>query len=359
MTNEENNMNQIAGQAFLQTMNYAYQSAASAKERAYGERMAKWQYEMNRKSWEETNEYNKPINQQKRLQEAGLNPHLMYGQGTVGNTSDVPHFEARKETTVPAMKFDLPEVVGVINGLAQIRKTNVETSAIEQEKQYRATQQDIAFLEYIKKASDWAWLNDGSFDDMNNWRTFTDENTGRTHTPGSYAWKKGSVAEYNASLIHAREKLFRTKEARERGLIDLDFQKGKSMRSQDLKRVHEMALIDSRLTNQVMLNKWLDLKLSTFAEKGINIDKDEVSDRMLSEIVGASGSLINKYAPAMIGLLRGRLRTLKPLKVTGNKPPVSNIKKTPIRYNRNGMKNPADMTQSEYHRYLKNFLNEK
>ena len=37
--------------------------------------------------WNMNNEYNSPVNQMKRLQEAGLNPNLMYGQISAGNAS--------------------------------------------------------------------------------------------------------------------------------------------------------------------------------------------------------------------------------------------------------------------------------
>lgn len=39
------------------------------------------------KQWERENEYNRPINQRRRLEEAGLNPALMYGHGSVSNTA--------------------------------------------------------------------------------------------------------------------------------------------------------------------------------------------------------------------------------------------------------------------------------
>lgn len=42
-----------------------------------------WQERM----WDKNNEYNTPKNQIQRLKDAGLNPNLMYGQGTVGNSS--------------------------------------------------------------------------------------------------------------------------------------------------------------------------------------------------------------------------------------------------------------------------------
>ncbi|WP_024568108.1 hypothetical protein [Elizabethkingia anophelis] len=37
--------------------------------------------------WNRNNEYNTPLAQMQRLKEAGLNPNLMYGQGTTGNSS--------------------------------------------------------------------------------------------------------------------------------------------------------------------------------------------------------------------------------------------------------------------------------
>lgn len=47
-------------------------------------------YDQSRKLWDLNNEYNKPINQMKRLEEAGLNPFLVYGNGATGNTSSQP-----------------------------------------------------------------------------------------------------------------------------------------------------------------------------------------------------------------------------------------------------------------------------
>lgn len=41
-------------------------------------------------AWHAQNEYNSPQAQMKRFQEAGLNPHLIYGQGNSGNASPLP-----------------------------------------------------------------------------------------------------------------------------------------------------------------------------------------------------------------------------------------------------------------------------
>lgn len=43
------------------------------------------QYDMDERAWQRVQDYNTPMMQMKRLKEAGLNPALMYGQGTTGN----------------------------------------------------------------------------------------------------------------------------------------------------------------------------------------------------------------------------------------------------------------------------------
>lgn len=52
------------------------------------------QWNRNVSMWKMQNEYNTPSNQMKRLKEAGLNPNLMYGKGTVGNSTTLPQYNA-------------------------------------------------------------------------------------------------------------------------------------------------------------------------------------------------------------------------------------------------------------------------
>ena len=46
------------------------------------------------KLWREQAEYNKPVNQMARFAEAGLNPNLIYGQGSSGNMASAPSLQA-------------------------------------------------------------------------------------------------------------------------------------------------------------------------------------------------------------------------------------------------------------------------
>lgn len=63
-------------------------------------RLAQYKYEKDLEQWNRENEYNSPKSQMQRYAEAGLNPNLIYGQGSSGNaassapTYDAPHLEA-------------------------------------------------------------------------------------------------------------------------------------------------------------------------------------------------------------------------------------------------------------------------
>lgn len=58
------------------------------------------QFNLNKRMWQMQNEYNLPVNQMQRLSAAGLNPHLVYGNGGASATASIPqgvaqgHFNA-------------------------------------------------------------------------------------------------------------------------------------------------------------------------------------------------------------------------------------------------------------------------
>lgn len=58
--------------------------------REYNLMLARQQNQWNLEQWERENYYNSPISQMARLRAAGLNPDLMYGQGTTGNSAGSP-----------------------------------------------------------------------------------------------------------------------------------------------------------------------------------------------------------------------------------------------------------------------------
>lgn len=63
------------------------------KANEYNRSMAEYQYDKNLEMWNLQNQYNLPSEQIQRFKDAGLNPNLMYGQGTNGNASSGPEME--------------------------------------------------------------------------------------------------------------------------------------------------------------------------------------------------------------------------------------------------------------------------
>lgn len=57
-------------------------------------KMSLLEYNRNRESWRQQNEYNNPAAQMQRFKDAGLNPNLIYGQGSPGNATEMPKYSA-------------------------------------------------------------------------------------------------------------------------------------------------------------------------------------------------------------------------------------------------------------------------
>ncbi|WGL31323.1 DNA pilot protein [Dipodfec virus UOA04_Rod_931] len=57
-------------------------------------RLAQYKYEKDLEQWKRETDYNSPKNQMQRFADAGLNPNLIYGQGSSGNASSAPTFDA-------------------------------------------------------------------------------------------------------------------------------------------------------------------------------------------------------------------------------------------------------------------------
>lgn len=56
--------------------------------------LAQYQFDRNLEMWNKQNEYNTPANQMARYMEAGLNPNLIYSQGTPGIATNAPEYKA-------------------------------------------------------------------------------------------------------------------------------------------------------------------------------------------------------------------------------------------------------------------------
>lgn len=98
----------------------------------YAKKMADYQNTMNIQNWRMQNEYDSPSAQMARLDEAGLNPNLVYGSGTVvGNSShQIPSYQA-PSPDFPAAKFQLPDVLAVMSAFQNMQVQSTQAKSIE------------------------------------------------------------------------------------------------------------------------------------------------------------------------------------------------------------------------------------
>ena len=107
-------------------------------------KLAEYQYSKEKEMWEAQNAYNAPSAQMGRLAEAGLNPNLMYGQGTVGNATQLPRYQA---PTMQAPHFTVAS--DTLNALREFQDIQVRQAQVDNVK--AAT--DVARQDLINKAA--------------------------------------------------------------------------------------------------------------------------------------------------------------------------------------------------------------
>lgn len=84
--------------------------------------------------WGMQNEYNSPRNQMKRFQEAGLSPHLIYGQGGNNSAANLPTPDTQSVNfREPRMEGGQPDIIGAALASADIRIKNAQANNLEVE----------------------------------------------------------------------------------------------------------------------------------------------------------------------------------------------------------------------------------
>lgn len=109
--------------------------------------------------WNMQNQYNSPIEQMKRYQEAGLNPNLIYGQGTPGNAQNMPTYSATKATKPdiipPYMRTPYEfksNMLQTYQILSQIKQTDAQTRAIDEQTDFNIITKNARVLQETYKA---------------------------------------------------------------------------------------------------------------------------------------------------------------------------------------------------------------
>lgn len=110
----------IAGQAMTNSAN----AQATQANNETQIRLAREADDRNFRLWNATNIYNSPVEQRRRLMQAGLNPALMYGG--IDNTAGLPADSNVPETSAAQREFN----VGSISGLGQMADILNENNAL-------------------------------------------------------------------------------------------------------------------------------------------------------------------------------------------------------------------------------------
>lgn len=121
--------------------NYAVSVAANKRQWKYQQQAMELQQNYNKDLWDYQNAYNTPQAQMGRLQAAGLNPRLIYGNGSAstGNADSIA------PTDVPVRQATRAEIPDVVMRKLQVRQMDAQyaatTQATENAKRYGALQE--------------------------------------------------------------------------------------------------------------------------------------------------------------------------------------------------------------------------
>lgn len=149
----------VYDQALWQQQNKKNQELWNQQNR-YNENRIDTENQYSRDTWDLENKYNSPQSQMARYSKAGLNPHLIYGQGTPGNAGDLASGSMRAEQA-ESNGMSSPDAKGytreqaetialgqkVFNDQLQDKNLQAQTDNVE-------AQTDIARQEAINKATD-------------------------------------------------------------------------------------------------------------------------------------------------------------------------------------------------------------
>lgn len=301
--------------AMINAANVAIAADTSKKDRKFAEKMYNKQVEDNRKNWEMQNAYNHPRQQMIRLTESGLNPHLVYGTGAVGNSASVPagsSLPSYHSTMVPQFQA------------MQLGQLYLQNQALAKDIEGKELDNDNKRLAYLKESENAQYykeIADINFEILNSKRNvqFIDEsikqyeaylNNLRNDWTHYYNHDYPSFCyDDNGNLVEERVNRFNDKVKKQlEGLIGQNFAAEMKLRPAELNNVikktdilvEELKLYPAKLRSMEANAAYDELKLS-LAQNGININ-----DPMWARILGR---ILNELFPE--GAIHEGVETLK------------------------------------------------
>ena len=103
--------------------------------------LAEYQNEWNLEMWNKQNDYNSPIAQMQRYQDAGLNPNLIYSQGSPGNASSPPS-AATPDYQLEDRSYRGRAISEAVNNAVNTYAQSIQNQKIKREISFMDTQAD-------------------------------------------------------------------------------------------------------------------------------------------------------------------------------------------------------------------------
>lgn len=100
----------------------AYEAEQARLVREFNKQESELAFEREKEMWNMQNEYNTPLAQMQRYQDAGLNPNLIYGQGSPGNATSAPTYtpsQAQKPNAVSRPEMKMTNLTNMLENLPQ------------------------------------------------------------------------------------------------------------------------------------------------------------------------------------------------------------------------------------------------
>lgn len=116
-------------------------AVTSREQKKSNQQLAEFQASANEKYQLAQNKYNSPQAQMARFSDAGLNPHLIYGQGNPGNQSSPLSYPDIKPTDLSGISKSVSDLLPLIN---QSRLTDSQVQATDASTMQRTAQAEVS-----------------------------------------------------------------------------------------------------------------------------------------------------------------------------------------------------------------------
>lgn len=145
-----------------------YQLQAARETNRMNYQIAQENNAFNQRMWEKQNAYNSPVEQRRRLEQAGLNPNLMMNGGSAGTAETAPTADTSSVQQVPdigstiasgyqqfgsSLSNAASQIAGMVynNGLQQanVNKAQAEAQSASQDARYKELQNQFAASQFL------------------------------------------------------------------------------------------------------------------------------------------------------------------------------------------------------------------